>query len=51
MLRILRRLGGIDCVGMDVVEVAPPYDHADITALAGATIAMYGIGLLAERRC
>jgi agmatinase len=50
-LRILRRLGGIDRVGMDVVEVSPPYDHADITALAGATIAMYGLGLLAERRC
>jgi agmatinase len=51
MLAILRRLGGIEWVGMDVVEVAPPYDHADITALAGATVAMYGIGLLAERRC
>jgi agmatinase len=24
---------------MDVVEVSPPYDHAQITALAGATIA------------
>ncbi|MEM7430139.1 MAG: arginase family protein, partial [Pseudomonadota bacterium] len=26
-------------VGMDVVEVAPAYDHSGITALAGATIA------------
>jgi agmatinase len=48
-LMILRRLGGIDWVGLDVVEVSPPYDHADITALAGATVAMYGMGLLAER--
>lgn len=51
LLRLLRRLGGIDWVGMDVVEVSPPYDHADITALAGATVAMYGLALLAERRC
>ncbi|MCI4000184.1 arginase family protein, partial [Klebsiella pneumoniae] len=27
-------------VGMDVVEVAPSYDQSDITALAGATIAL-----------
>jgi agmatinase len=36
---ILRRLAGIDFVGMDVVEVSPPYDVAEITALAAATIA------------
>ena len=37
-LAILRRLGPIDFVGMDLVEVSPPYDHSGITALAGATI-------------
>jgi agmatinase len=36
---ILRRLGGIQFVGMDVVEVAPAYDVAEITALAAATFA------------
>ncbi|MCF3640631.1 agmatinase [Rhizobium sp. TRM95111] len=36
---ILRGLAGLDVVGMDVVEVSPPYDHSEITALAGATIA------------
>src|SRR5215471_4071838 len=36
---ILRRLAGIDFAGMDVVEVSPPYDVAEITALAAATIA------------
>lgn len=35
---ILRRLAGIGFVGMDVVEVAPAYDTAEITALAAATI-------------
>ncbi|MEM7522800.1 MAG: agmatinase [Pseudomonadota bacterium] len=39
-LAILRGLAGIDLRGMDVVEVAPAYDHAEITALAGATIAL-----------
>ncbi|MEX0853328.1 MAG: agmatinase [Bauldia sp.] len=49
-LSILRGLGSIDFVGADVVEVSPPYDHADVTALAGATVAMFYMGLLAERR-
>ena len=35
---ILRRLGGLAFVGMDLVEVAPVYDVAEITALAGATM-------------
>jgi agmatinase len=36
---ILRALGGLHFVGMDVVELAPAYDVAEITALAGATMA------------
>lgn len=36
---ILRRLSGLAFVGMDVVEVAPAYDTAEITALAAATVA------------
>lgn len=36
---IIRRLAGLNFVGMDVVEVAPAYDVAEITALAGATMA------------
>jgi agmatinase len=35
---ILRRLSGLPFIGMDLVEVAPPYDVAEITALAGATM-------------
>ena len=38
-LAILRGLVGCNLVGMDVVEVAPAYDHAEITALAAASIA------------
>ncbi|ADZ71087.1 agmatinase [Polymorphum gilvum] len=49
-LMILRRLGTVGFVGGDVVEVAPAYDHADITSIAGATIAQHYLGLLAERK-
>jgi len=39
-LQIIRGLNGLDLRGMDVVEVAPAYDHAGITALAAATLAL-----------
>jgi agmatinase len=32
----LRELAGINLIGGDVVEVSPPFDHAGITAVAGA---------------
>ena len=35
---LLRSLGGVRFAGMDVVEVAPAYDWAEITALAAATM-------------
>lgn len=37
---LLRGLAGINLVGGDVVEVAPPFDPAGITAVAGAHVAM-----------
>jgi len=37
-LELVRGLAGLNLVGMDVVEVSPAYDHAEITALAAATI-------------
>jgi agmatinase len=49
ILSVLRKLGSLDIRGADVVEVAPAYDHADITAIAGASVAMYMLGLKAER--
>jgi agmatinase len=50
ILSTLRQLGQVDIVGADVVEVAPAYDHADITAIAGSAVAMHYLGLLAERK-
>ena len=38
-LATLRGLRGLNLVGMDMVEVSPPYDHAEVTALLGATLA------------
>ena len=46
---ILDQLAGIDFVGMDVVEVAPPYDVAEITALAAATVAWQYLSLTAPQ--
>jgi agmatinase len=43
---ILRRLQGIQFHGMDVVEVAPPYDVSGITALAAATVAWEYLSLV-----
>ena len=48
-LQTVRGLRGINVVGMDVVEVAPPYDHSEITALLGATLVYDLIALYAAR--
>lgn len=48
-LSILRGLAGIKLVGMDVVEVAPAYDSAEITAVAAAHVAMEMLYLFANR--
>ena len=37
---LLRALKGLNLIGGDVVEVSPPYDHAGVTALAGAHVAL-----------
>jgi agmatinase len=36
LLNMLRALGDLNLVGADVVEVAPAYDHAEITGIAAA---------------
>ena len=48
-MAILRGLAGVNVVGMDVVEVAPAYDVGEITALAGAHLAMEMLYLYACR--
>ena len=39
LLEILRGLRGLDLVGADVVEVAPAYDHAELTGIAASHVA------------
>ena len=45
---LLRGLRGLDLVGGDVVEVAPPFDPSGNTALVGATMMYEILCLLAE---
>ena len=49
VLHILHGLADLNIVGFDVVEVAPAYDHAQITALAGATLALEFLHMRASR--
>ena len=50
VLQILRELVGCRLIGMDIVEVAPAYDHAEITALAAATIGLEFLNILAAAK-
>lgn len=46
LLGVLRGLGGLHLVGADIVEVAPAYDHAELTGIAAAHVAYDLLGLL-----
>ena len=48
-LTLIRGLAGLDIVGIDVVEVAPAYDHAEITAFAAASVAQELLAAHASR--
>lgn len=38
LLYMIRELAGLNLIGGDIVEVSPPYDHAEITGIAAAHI-------------
>ncbi|GAA6133932.1 agmatinase [Oceaniserpentilla sp. 4NH20-0058] len=48
--KIVRGLQGLNLIGMDVVEVSPAYDHAEITSLAAATVALDLLYVLAANK-
>jgi agmatinase len=51
LLRAVRQIvGRVDLVGMDVVEVSPPYDHAEVTAALAHRCVMEAISALARKR-
>lgn len=49
-LKIIRGLKNLNLVGLDIVEVAPSYDHAEITALAAATLGLEMLYVVADNR-
>ena len=50
LLHCLRNLVGVNVVGADIVEVAPAYDHAEITGIAAAHVAYELISVLAAKQ-
>jgi agmatinase len=50
LLNTLRGLVGLDVVGCDIVEVAPAYDHAEITGIAAAHVAYELLSVLSLNR-
>lgn len=49
-LEFLRGLTDVNIVGMDLVEVSPPFDHAEMTAILGATVLHDFMCLLAQKK-
>ncbi len=47
---IIRKLTNVNFVGMDMVEVSPPFDHADITSIAASALVMEYICLRAWQK-
>jgi formimidoylglutamase len=51
LLRAVRQVvGAVELAGMDIVEVAPPYDHAETTAMLANRAALEAISALAVRK-
>lgn len=49
LLEMVRGFDGANVVGADIVEVAPPYDHAEITSIAAANLAYELLSLFARQ--
>ena len=49
LLAMLRALADLRLIGADIVEVAPAYDHADITAVAASHVAFELVSAMAPR--
>ncbi len=50
LLNVLRGLVGAQVVGADIVEVSPPYDHAEMTGIAAAHVGYELLSVLALNR-
>jgi agmatinase len=49
LLGILRGLAGVNVVGADIVEVSPPFDQAEVTAVAASHVAYELLALFARK--
>jgi agmatinase len=47
ILQLVRGMQGLNIIGFDLVEVSPPYDHGDITAILASNLVFEFISLLA----
>jgi agmatinase len=50
LLRVIRSLDKVNLVGADIVEVAPAYDHAQVTGIAASHLAYELVTLMARRK-
>ena len=50
IVQLVRGLQGLHLVGFDLVEVSPPYDSADITAILAANLVFEFLSVLAANR-
>ena len=51
VLRAVRRIvGRVELAAMDVVEVSPPYDHAEVTAMAAHRAVLEAVSALAAKK-
>ncbi len=50
MLQMLRGLKGLNLVGFDLVEVSPPFDHSNITAILAANLVFEFLSLIAVNK-
>jgi agmatinase len=50
LLRVIRSLEKVNLVGADIVEVAPAYDHAQVTGIAASHLAYELVTLMARRK-
>ena len=51
LVRAVRQIvGAVDLVGMDVVEVSPPYDHGEVTAMLAHRVVMEALSALAKKK-
>ncbi len=48
LLATLRGLAGLNIVSADIVEVAPAYDHAEVTGIAAAHVGFELLSVMAR---